>query len=123
MRESYCIACGEKKDGIEIKEDHVIQALRWFNRTVMKQNRNNRIVVCSACYDKYSKQRKRYISRQRIYAVLGILFLLFGVLIARSIQSVLIGLGVIALLYLISLLSYMPDLNYRKGEKKGKDSS
>lgn len=119
MRESYCIICGEKRDGVEVKNDRVLDAMRWFNRTVLKRpNRNNRIVVCSPCYPKYRVQRKKYLSRQRVYAVLGILFMIFGILIARTIQAFLISLVVLVLLYLLSLLSYMPDLEYRSAHEK-----
>lgn len=111
MRESYCIICGEKKDGIEVKEDRVLSALRWFNRNVLRiPSRNNRIVVCKSCYPTYKKQRKKYLGRQRTYLVLGFLFVLFGVIIAKSLASIVIGIGLMFFLYLLSLLSYSPEL-------------
>lgn len=110
---SYCIMCGKEKDGIEIKEDHVIKSMRWFNRKVLRTGpRNNRIVICSEDYPKYKEQRRKYLSRQKVYAVLGLLFLIFGVIIAKTVGALLIGLAVLAALYLLSLLSYLPDLSY-----------
>ncbi|HUB92765.1 MAG TPA: hypothetical protein VL945_02290 [Candidatus Saccharimonadales bacterium] len=121
MRQSYCIVCGSRKDGIEIREDHVIDLIRWFNRTVLRTPpRDNRIVVCSSCYPKYETQRKRYLSRQRTYFVLGALFVIFAIIVASNkIEALLIGIGICALLYVFSLLSYMPDLKY-DGKPGGK---
>jgi hypothetical protein len=111
MRESYCMICGEKKDGIPIKEDYVIEAIRWFNRKVLRQPpRNNRIVVCSSCYEKYKKQRSKYLSRQKVYIVAGILFLIFGIVLTRAPQAILLSILVCIGLYLLSLLTYLPDL-------------
>lgn len=124
-RESYCIICGEKKDGIEIREDYVIHAIRWFNRKVLRTpEKRNRIVVCSSCYPNYKTRRKKYLSRQRTYLVLGFLFMLFGVVIARNAQSFIIGVVVIIILYLLSLLSYLPDLGEKpKGEVKKRNKA
>jgi hypothetical protein len=112
MRESYCIICGGKKDGIEIREDHVIEAIRLFNRKVLRQPpKNNRIVVCEACYPKYKAQRKKYLGRQRLYLILGGLFVVFGVIVSlNKLEALLVGIVLIAVLYLFSLLTYVPEL-------------
>ncbi len=118
---SYCIICGEEKEGIEVKDDNVLNALRWFNRKILRiPPRNNRIVVCASCYPKYKKQRSKYLSRQRVYLVLGALFLIFGVAIARTITAFFLSLVVLAFLYLLSLLSYTPELNAAGEDKRGK---
>ncbi len=111
MRESYCIICGEEREGVEVKEDRVLSALRWFNRTILRiPPRNNSIVVCKSCYPTYKKQRKKYLGRQRTYLVLGFLFVLFGAIIAKTVVSIVVGLGLMVFLYLLSLLSYTPEL-------------
>jgi hypothetical protein len=122
MRESFCIVCGKKKDGPEIKEDNVIRAIRWFNRNIRRTpEHHNRIVVCGECYEKYKKQRKKYLSRQRIYLVLGTLFAIFAVIVSvNKIAALLSGIGLVIVLFLFSLLSYMPDLKYDQGRGKEK---
>lgn len=127
MKESYCIMCGKKKDGIEIKEDNVIGILRWFNQKVLRiPPKNNRIVVCSECYQKYNTQRKKYVSRQWMYIILGVLFIVFclisSALGGNIIVGLLLGIGVLLLLYLCSFLIYVPELAMqpKTKEKEGK---
>ncbi len=113
--------CGKEKDGVEIREDFVIDGLRWFNRKVLRTpERNNRIVVCSACYESYKKRRKRYLSRQKTYVILGALFALFGIIIAgNKLLAILAGIAIVVVLYLFSLLSYMPEIKADpKADKK-----
>lgn len=119
-RESYCVMCGKKKEGIAIKEDYVIDSIRWFNRTVLKQFRNNKLVVCQECYPKYKEQRKKFAGRQRLYIALGIIFVILGVFLDRTIGALLIGLVILGVLYLFSLLSYVPELSYKPKEKEAK---
>ena len=109
--------CGKKKEGIEIEEDDVIRTIRWFNRKILRTpDRNNKIVICSDCYDKYKKYRKRYKSRQRTYIILGVLFAVFGIIVAQNkIVAVLLGIVIIVALYLLSFLSYMPELKLKPG--------
>ena len=119
-QKSYCIVCGNERDGIEVKEDNVLRALRYIKYDLFKRpRRNNRIVVCKSCYESYKKHRKRYIGRQRLYLALGVLFLIFSILLAPSIYAALVGIVMIALLYLLSLLNYMPELDLEK-KKKGR---
>ena len=103
--------------GIEIEEDDVIRTIRWFNRKILRTpDRNNKIVICSDCYDKYKKYRKRYKSRQRTYIILGVLFAVFGIIVAQNkIVAVLLGIVIIVALYLLSFLSYMPELKLKPG--------
>ncbi len=108
---SFCIICGEERDGIEIKEDNVLNILRRIKRLMGKKAGENRLVVCRACYPKYRDYRKKYISRQRIYVALGVAFLIFGMLIAPSLLSLLAGLVITAFLYGLSLLNYTPAID------------
>ncbi|MCL5008578.1 MAG: hypothetical protein M1156_01655 [Candidatus Marsarchaeota archaeon] len=117
-QKSYCIVCGQERDGIEIKEDNVIRSIRFIKKKVFNSVKNNRIVVCKECYEKYKKYRKRYVRRQAMYVALGVIFLIMLLLISSSssptiysfLYALSFGIGVLILLYLLSLLNYMPEL-------------
>jgi hypothetical protein len=117
-QKSFCIVCGLEKDGIEVKEDGVLRTMRYIKRNLLRSAKNNRIVVCKQCYEAYKKYRKRYVSRQHLYLGLGIVFLVLTLLLNVSIASVLFGLGVLVLLYLLSLVNYMPDINVHPSKVK-----
>ncbi len=119
-RESYCVMCGKKRGGVEIKEDYVINSIRWFNRTVLKQFRNNRLVICEECYPKYKEQRKKFVGRQRLYIALGVIFVILGVFLDKTIGALLIGIVILIVLYLFSLLSYVPELSYKPKGREAK---
>ncbi len=107
---SYCIICGQEKDGIEIESDYVIDAIRWFKRNVTKNEQRNRIVVCKDCYPKYKTLRKRFEKREKIYIILGILFIITGTVISPRIGTFIVTVIVAVFLYLLSLLSYIPKI-------------
>ncbi|MGC8586920.1 MAG: hypothetical protein ACP5K9_01365 [Candidatus Micrarchaeia archaeon] len=107
---SYCIICGQEKDGIEIESDYVIDAIRWFKRNVTKNEQRNRIVVCKDCYPKYKILRKRFEKREKIYIILGILFIITGTVISPRIGTFIVTVIVAVFLYLLSLLSYIPKI-------------
>ncbi|MEM0200859.1 MAG: hypothetical protein QXD23_00440 [Candidatus Micrarchaeaceae archaeon] len=109
-RKTYCIMCGEEKNGIEIKIDNVITSIRFIKKKLFHSEKNNKLVVCKNCYPNYTKNRKRYVSRQRLYIGLGVVFLIFSVLLAPNFGTFLIGLAVLLLLYLLSFLNYTPEL-------------
>mgnify|MGYP001626360183 FL=1 len=109
---SVCIICGKEKPGIEVKPDFVIESIRWIKRNITKNEKGNRLVVCRDCYPAYRKLRERFERREKIYLTLGILFALLSFLLSSNkLYGLGIGLLVIALLYLFSLLNYMPSLN------------
>src|SRR5271157_3202259 len=101
MPSSYCIMCGKETEGIEVQNDYVLSALRWFKRNVTKDEKKNRIVVCKACYLDYKK---------KLYLALGIVFLITFVVLSPKAETVLISLVVLAVLYLFSLFSYIPKI-------------
>ena len=117
-QKTYCIMCGKEKNGIEVKEDNVIRAIRFLKKRVFRSEKRNRIVVCKECYENYKKHRKRYTRRQALYLALGVLFLIMVVFVGHSIYSVLVGMGMVLLLYLFSLLNYVPELNIIKDRKQ-----
>ncbi|MCL5427722.1 MAG: hypothetical protein M1321_00905 [Candidatus Marsarchaeota archaeon] len=114
-RKSYCILCAKERDGIPVKEDNVIKAIRLIKRHVLKSEKRNRLVVCKECYADYKKYRKRYTRRQAIYVGLGIVFLIMLLAISPTWQSklsgALIGIGMTLLLYLLSLLNHVPEID------------
>ncbi len=115
-QKSFCIICGNETNGIEVENDFVINSIRWLKTKVTKNVKNNRLVVCKACYPKYKEQRKRYESRQRLYLAFGIIFAFLSIVVSPRIGTVLISAAVVLFLYLMSLLSYMPKI--RIGIKK-----
>ena len=119
-QKSYCVVCGKEKNGLEVKTDNVIKTIRYIKLKLFHKVRNNRLVVCKECYDNYKKFRKRYVSRQRMYVGLGVLFLIFGMLLNPSVGALLAGLVIIAVLYLLSLLNYLPEIDPAKLPRKKK---
>ncbi len=110
-KEPRCIYCGGEKDGIEVREDAVVAAMRWFNRRVLKKYRNYKLVVCKECYLDYKKARKRFMRKQVSYLAIGFLFA--ALLIAVSPDNAftyVYGIVVITFMYLLSLVSYVPAL-------------
>ena len=120
MRHSYCIICGNMKNGIAVREDYVIGAIRAFKRNVTKNEQGNRLVVCRGCYPEYKKKRDRFGSRQAIYIALGVLFAVFTMVISFSVGALVIAVAVIAVLYLFSLFSYIPALDARMEPARAK---
>ena len=119
---SVCIICGKEKPGIEVKPDFVIESIRWIKRNITRNEKGNRLVVCRDCYPAYRKLRERFERREKIYLTLGILFALLSFLISSNkLYGLGIGLLVIALLYLFSLLSYIPSLNMEAVHTPEKD--
>lgn len=117
---SYCIICGKKKDGIKVADDHILKALRWFKTNVTKNVRNNTLVVCKACYPQYSKRRKKYVNRRTAYVALGIIFLILSVIISFRawLTALSVGTFIVVLLYVLSLINYMPGLRLKGAGKR-----
>ncbi len=119
-REPRCIYCGSAKDGLAVREDAVIASIRWFNRRILGRYRNYRLVVCKDCYLNYRKARKKYVRKQASYLVVGLLFA--GLLVAVSpgnLFAYLFGFAIIAFMYLLSLVSYLPALEAEPQPQSG----
>lgn len=114
MANSYCMMCGKERKGIAVKEDSVLAALRWFKRNVTKDEKGNRLVVCRDCYPEYRKRRGSYESRQRLYLSLGIIFVVVSLVLSPRALTVLVSLLVLAVVYLFSLMSYIPKIDLEK---------
>ena len=107
---TYCIICGKQKKGIAVKEDRVLQFLRWFKGNVTHNLQSNALVVCGEDMDEYKKKRERFTSRKNLYIALGVIFAILGLIISISIPTIILSALVIAALYLISLVNYTPAL-------------
>ena len=115
----YCMLCGKEKRGIEIEEDDVIRSIRWFKHDILKKPLSeNKVVICNDCYDNYKKYFKKYKSRQRTYIILGVLFAVFGIIVAQNkVLAIITGIIIVGALYLLSFLSYMPELKINQKDK------
>ncbi len=117
-RKKVCIICGKERNGIPVKEDDILAALRWFKKNVTRNEKGNRLVVCKECYPKYSKERKRYFTRRNLYIALGVILSIMIIGIAHSIFSVIWGVFVVLFMYLLSLVNYLPGLDIIDGKAK-----
>jgi hypothetical protein len=115
--EGYCIICGKQKQGIEVEEGNIIKAIRWLKRNVTKNEKGNKLVVCKECYPKYKKYRTRFERRLALYLILGVLFLVFGLMLSFRVETLILGLFVVLLMYFFALLNYMPKLKEAKGKE------
>lgn len=109
---TVCIMCGKEKQGLKVKEDNVIRAMRWVKRNITRNPKNYNMVVCKEDFLAYKKKRDGYERKQIMYVALGLLFMLLLLLFAsgRYLGAIVYGLGVTIFMYLLSLLSYMPSL-------------
>jgi hypothetical protein len=113
--------CGEPRNGLEVREDWVINTIRAFKRNVTKNEKNYRLVVCKECYPKYAKAKSRYDKRRMIYITLGVVFGIIVVLAASfRPTSFVVGIAAVCIMYLLSLLSYTPALIMPKLPDGGK---
>ncbi|MCL4387559.1 hypothetical protein M1567_00175 [Candidatus Marsarchaeota archaeon] len=118
-KETRCIICGKELNGLEVKEDNVIRAMRWFKRNVTHNEKNYRLVVCKDCYVKYKKARDSYNSKTVSYLAIGVIFAALLIITGRSLGALAAGIAIIILMYALSLLSYMPGLKQQaKGASK-----
>lgn len=116
--EMRCVYCGQARPGLRVREDYVIKAMRWFNRSVLHKYRNYTLVVCKECYPTYKKSRAKYARKQITYVVIGFLFA--GLLVAVSggnAFAFLYGMAVIVFMYALSLISYVPSLKEEEGAR------
>jgi hypothetical protein len=104
-----CIICGKEKDGFDVKEDYVIESMRWFKRNVTRNAKNYTIVVCKECVPQYRKLRARHVRSRSIYVGLGVIFTVTLLLASHgSLGALAYGIAMTVFLYLLSLLSYIP---------------
>ncbi|MCL4373298.1 MAG: hypothetical protein M1360_00925 [Candidatus Marsarchaeota archaeon] len=112
MEETRCIICGLEKDGIEVKEDFIINTIRWIKRNITRSEKGYRLVVCKECYPKYKKARDSYVRKELTYLAIGVLFAAMLVVFSGGhvLRAILYGAIIIVFMYLLAQLSYMPAL-------------
>lgn len=119
-----CIICGEQKGGLRVKSDGIINSIRWIKRNITRNERGYDLVVCKGCFIKYRDAKAKYDRRRIMYVGIGVVFTLLLVLLSggRSPGALMSGIVLIALMYLLSLLSYMPSLEMPKpAAERGKE--
>ena len=126
MVEKRCIVCGIKRDGLPVREDNVIMAIRWFKRNVTKNEKGYNLVVCRDCYKKYEKSKHTYDRRRILYTSLGVIVAVLWIIVGGiRIDTVITAIVFIGIMYLLSLISYTPslilDVNH-KVRKRGASS-
>lgn len=119
MAESRCVICGGKKNGLEVRDDYVINAVRWFKRNITRNEKNYRLVVCKECFLRYKKARNSYQRKQIAYISIGVVFA--AVLVFASSDKLLTmvyGIAIVIFMYLLSQLSYMPGVEIPAAKEK-----
>ncbi len=114
-----CILCGNEKPGIAIREDSilgvyrkVVHAFRTVTGRGALNNRNYHLVVCRDDYQKYRKMRSSYVRKEVTYVGIGIVFTALMMIVSPSkLLALLYGLILIAFLFLLAQVSYMPALD------------
>ena len=115
MAKNYCIMCGKERSGLAVQDDAVLASIRWFKRNVTHNERNSHLVVCRDCYASYKKELQRHERRRTIYTALGILFFVVSVAVSPRIGTVIVSFGVLALLGVFSLMTYVPRIRVGSG--------
>ncbi len=110
-QKTYCIVCGNEKKGIGIRNDRVIEGIRWIKTKITGAKSNNKLVVCRDCYKKYSASKKRFDSRKRLYLALGLIFAVLILIAKMTVISLAFAIFMVVLLYLFAFFNYVPDLD------------
>jgi hypothetical protein len=106
MKESRCIICGNRREGLEVVDDYMIGLIRWYKHKTHTEKRY-RLVVCRDCFEKYRKARRGYQRRQVELLILGFAFAAIFVM-SRPLLGVVVGSAMILALYALSQLTWMP---------------
>jgi hypothetical protein len=101
--------CGKEKDGLLVKDDYVINAIRWVKRNITKSEKNYTLVICKEDFLAYKKKRDSYERKMVIYVVIGIIFLIaLSVVSGGKLGAIGVGFIITIFLFLLAQLSYMP---------------
>ncbi len=111
--------CGNKREGLEVLPDYVLNTIRWFKRVTGTEKKYG-LVVCRDCFENYRNVRQKYKRHQAECVAIGIVFA--AVLVAfNPMKGVIYGGAVVLFMYLLSQLSWMPAL--RMPETKAKPNA
>lgn len=96
--------------------------MRWVKRNITKNPKNYRMVVCKDDFLAYKKKRDSYERKRIAYVVIGVIFtvLLLSFANGRFLGAIVYGIGIIAFMYLLSLLSYIPAVDMPAVQEKGR---
>lgn len=120
MKETRCIICGEKRNGLAVRSDRMIAAIRWVKRNVTKNEKSYNLVVCRDCFLKYKKARDGYQRKQATYTAMGLVFAVLLLFVSGfRLSAFAAGAAITAFMYLLSQLSYMPGVSM-PAERDGK---
>lgn len=109
MEKPACIMCGKEKNGLGVRDDFVINSIRWVKRNVTKNSREYKLVVCKECFLNYKKKRESYERKMMIYGALGVIFLAALVVATGGrLGAIGIGLVIVFFLMLLAQFSYVP---------------
>jgi hypothetical protein len=111
MAETRCIICGNKKNGLAVRNDFMIDAIKWFKTNITRNVKNCRIVVCKECFLKYTKAHDSYQKKQIVYIILGVVFAILVIAISgNKLLALFSGAVIVAFMWLLAQLSYMPSV-------------
>jgi hypothetical protein len=119
--EDRCIICGERREGLRVRQDYQIGLIRWFKRNLLRNEKGYGLVVCKECYPKWKKSKDSYNRKQGTYIAIGVLFGIFLAAFSGGniLPAILYGAAVVVFMYALAQISYMPDLIMPKpGPKK-----
>jgi predicted RND superfamily exporter protein len=109
MKKKVCIMCAKEKDGLEVKSDFIINAIRWIKRNITKNEKNYTLVVCKDDFLNYKKKRESYERKMVLYVVIGIIFMIALAVVSNAkLGAIAVGLIITLFLFLLAQLSYMP---------------
>ncbi len=108
--DTYCIICGNKKAGIYVEDDYVLDTLRAVKKAITKKESNKKLVVCKEDYDTYEKYYRKFRYRLALYLSIGVIFAVFSLIVSPSIVTLGIDAFLIIFLYALAMLNYTPKL-------------
>ena len=111
-----CIICGKEKTGLPVKDDYILQSIRWIKTNITHNVKNYKLVVCKDDFLAYQKKRDGFERKEIIYGAVGIVFLIALVITSEgNIGAVFVGLGVTLGLLALSHVSYIPAVELPPG--------
>lgn len=125
MKENRCIMCGNVRPGLEVREDYMINAIRWLKHNVTRTEKGYSLVVCKDCFARYDKLRRSYQKRQTLYVAIGVVFAVALTALSgpNTLGGIFYGLLILTFMYLLAQLSYMPALDMPSSAAKRRNSN
>jgi len=121
-----CIVDREEKNGIPIKDDVVINAIRTVKKR-LKISSGNELVVCPAHLEEAKKRRERFerslMTSAGIGAVLGVILVLLAIFnpnrsLISILQAILFLFVLVFIMAALSLYQYFPAVKEGRGKEK-----